>query len=452
MSEIQPVIKSVKELIVQPSISIPDYQRPYKWSLQNVNQLLDDILTFKDKPAYRLGTIVFHKDKNGPEKLNIVDGQQRTITLLLIVLAISKNEKLMAEVLKNKITCPDTTLLKKLVFKNMITKNNIRDNYLEIERRINDFDAETVRFFFDKCEVVEVVISDISEAFQFFDSQNARGKDLDPHDLLKAFHLREMADNTTELERILTVENWEELDSEKLKAVFSKYLFRIRNWSKGKSARTFSKNNVDVFKGISPSLKEPYPFTDMYRISHFYVNGYNQDYQRNIDQNNMSYPFQVDQIVINGKRFFEMLDHYVKVIDKIKKAFESNGYSSKAIIKNINTYSGRNRTGDRYVRNLFDNALIYYVDKFGDSEIDRAIERLFLWAYSLRLTMHSVQLASIDNYAIQYPSIFKIIRDALKPSDVLNIKIPLVSRNNIRKNVKTQEIVKLFENLKFIYE
>lgn len=34
---------------------------------------------------------------------------------------------------------------------------------------------------------------DISEAFQFFDSQNARGKALYPHDLLKAYHLREMA-------------------------------------------------------------------------------------------------------------------------------------------------------------------------------------------------------------------------------------------------------------------
>ena len=37
--------------------------------------------------------------------------------------------------------------------------------------------------------MVEVVLQDISEAFQFFDSQNARGKDLEPHDLLKAYHL-----------------------------------------------------------------------------------------------------------------------------------------------------------------------------------------------------------------------------------------------------------------------
>ena len=65
-------ILSVKHLISKLNIQIPDYQRPYKWTLKNVDQLIDDIMLYSQKSSYRIGTIVFHRDKNG--KLNIVDG------------------------------------------------------------------------------------------------------------------------------------------------------------------------------------------------------------------------------------------------------------------------------------------------------------------------------------------------------------------------------------------
>lgn len=46
---------------------IPPYQRPYKWTAKNVNQLISDLLTFKHQQQYRLGTLVLHNDE-------IVDG------------------------------------------------------------------------------------------------------------------------------------------------------------------------------------------------------------------------------------------------------------------------------------------------------------------------------------------------------------------------------------------
>jgi hypothetical protein len=57
---------------------IPPYQRPYKWTAKNVNQLISDLLTFKHQQQYRLGTLVLHNDE-------IVDGQQRIITLALLI-------------------------------------------------------------------------------------------------------------------------------------------------------------------------------------------------------------------------------------------------------------------------------------------------------------------------------------------------------------------------------
>ena len=56
-------------------------------------------------------------------------------------------------------------------------------------------DMKRLRDFIEKqCELIVVITDDVSEAFQFFDSQNARGKALYPHDLLKAYHLREMTE------------------------------------------------------------------------------------------------------------------------------------------------------------------------------------------------------------------------------------------------------------------
>lgn len=79
---------SVKELFLNQGLTIPEYQRPYKWTERNVNQLIDDILVNTDKSSYRIGTLVLHHDAD--DKYNIVDGQQRTITLTLIALALIK--------------------------------------------------------------------------------------------------------------------------------------------------------------------------------------------------------------------------------------------------------------------------------------------------------------------------------------------------------------------------
>lgn len=445
-NQLQPQIIKTQDLFQKENLTIPSYQRPYKWTAKNVNQLIDDIVHHRDKSAYRLGTIVFYRDEKG--KLNVVDGQQRTITLLLVALAIYRNESTLREALKKaKIEPKKSPWFQNLTFRHAISLNNIRDNYREIERRVADFDVETVLFFYEKCEMVEVILHDVSEAFQFFDSQNARGKDLEPHDLLKAFHLREMADVSTEQERIQTVGNWENLNSDQLKMVFGNFLFRIRNWSKGYPARNFTKDDTDLFKGVSPRVEEPFPFTDLYRIGHFFVEGYNQDFNRNIDRRKMKYPFQIDQVIINGKRFFELIDHYMEKLKDLKD-LENSSDEVKEIYHTLDTYEARKRTGDKYVRNLFDCCLIYYWDKFGTVEIDRAIEKFFIWAYSLRLRMHNVQLASVDNYALEAPYMFKIIKEALHPREVLNIKLPVLDG---KVSTKTEQIEDLFKKLNYLH-
>ena len=89
-TELSSKIISVYELLMDSALDIPQYQRPYKWTGKNINQLFSDIAIHKDKSAYRLGTIVFHQDG---ETKNVVDGQQRTISLLLAARALIQRSK-----------------------------------------------------------------------------------------------------------------------------------------------------------------------------------------------------------------------------------------------------------------------------------------------------------------------------------------------------------------------
>jgi uncharacterized protein with ParB-like and HNH nuclease domain len=182
-------IISVRELLADSSLAIPQYQRPYKWTGKNINQLFSDIAIHKDKSSYRLGTIVFHQDG---DRKNIVDGQQRTISLLLAARALimrRRERELDRKDLKEQLEKLERTMVNPS-FKSEISKLNIRNNYLEIYRIVfrSDFTEEHIDFLLNKCEVVSVALTDVSEAFQFFDSQNARGRDLEPHDLLTVFH------------------------------------------------------------------------------------------------------------------------------------------------------------------------------------------------------------------------------------------------------------------------
>ncbi|RXI45773.1 hypothetical protein CRU99_03495 [Malaciobacter mytili] len=411
-------IIKIAEFINISNLNIPEYQRPYKWTIKNINQLIDDILNFREKSSYRFGTIVLNKikDDNNNEILNIVDGQQRTISLFLILLALYNSKKI--NEFNNTHKKIDTKIKSELRFKNKISKYNIQQNYQEIFRRVkNEFDEHIMDFIIDRCEVVLVIIDDISETFQFFDSQNSRGKDLAPHDLLKAYHLREMIDNT-ETEKITLVKIWEEMDQFELADLFNNILYRIRNWSKGNSAKIFTKNDVDMFKGITINSKTKYldPYAKIYQMANVFVDNYNKNSDRQIDFSALDYPFQLDLPILNGKRFFEMISYYKNKY----KDFETENNIIK--ILNSKKYLGRNRTGDKYIRILFDCALIFYVDKFGNKGLNEVINKLFVWAYKKRLEMQAVYLETIDNYA-RKTDIFKVIRDATSYKEIVNIQI-----------------------------
>lgn len=445
-------IINVQELLCLPNLAIPAYQRPYKWTTKNVIQLLQDVQLHKAKSAYRLGTVVIHKEINKQTNFNnIVDGQQRTITLLLIAKSVIDSHY--KKGFKHNGLTNSINELKKNMFEPKFAHyksiNHIKANYAEIDRFVNRMSEDELFYLFTQCQFIKFELDDISEAFQFFDSQNSRGKDLEPHDLLKAYHLREFSVEEEEHQETV-VDTWEEMESKDIASLFAEYLYRIKGWSKGDSSRYFTKDEIDLFKGVNLNRRNHFPFTEMMRISHFYVDRYNDSYERNIDLKKTNFPFQLDQTIINGKRFFELVTHYKTVFDSFsKKIKESNSLDEQArdIITTLESYEARWRTGDQYIRNLFNCAVIYYIDKFGYTDISRAIEKLFVWAYRLRLRHHSVYLASVDNYVVNEFNVFKLIKEAIYPKDVLTMHIPLLTGDV--KSKRTKEIEDLFNALNY---
>ncbi len=424
------------------NLKIPEYQRPYKWTEKNVNNLIDDIISNKDKSEYRLGTLVLHE--NEETNLDIVDGQQRIITLMLILYAISEKYERVKELLENK----NENKLREHKFNNPISQNNIVKNYQLIKQRINDFDEATVDFLLTKCTFVKIVLNDVSEAFQFFDSQNSRGKELEPHDLLKAYHLREMREIPSD-EQIEIIEKWEGIDTDELASLFE-YLYRIKNWSKSKSAREFTKDEINVFKGINLNNKIYYPYKRIFYVAEYFI-----EKIAKAPLVETEYPFQLDNIIINGKRFFEMIYRYFKskkdLPDLIRKCnFEIYNILYADHKYNGKDYTGYYRVGDDYTKILFECACIYFLDKFGESkELKKVFEKIFLWAFYIRLTSKRIPFSSIDNYAMEYDSFFKYIKEALQISDILKVRLKSVSKSEVQG---VDAIVEYFEKKGLLYK
>ena len=169
-------IKNINELL-HMKLNIPNYQRPYKWDTQNIDELLSDITNaicdaerYDTEFKYRIGTIILHETEK--DIFDIVDGQQRIISLVLL-----------KQYIEPDFTC---TILDK-PFSNKITQYNIHRNYGFIRDwfslKDDDIRRKFANAFKDILEVVVISVNKESEAFQLFDSQNTRGKALDPHDL-----------------------------------------------------------------------------------------------------------------------------------------------------------------------------------------------------------------------------------------------------------------------------
>lgn len=424
---------------------VPNYQRPYKWTAKNAIQLLDDIIEAKNanKKVYRVGTLILHHDEKD-NSYNIVDGQQRITTFALLLLALLEK---------------NIYFLNEFFGDNPFTRENVANNYRAFIRRrdamtdmrtkevahtltedraievlSDDRNVSDLRDFIEnQCEIIVVITNDISEAFQFFDSQNARGKKLFPHDLLKAYHLREMNDLGVD-DTVKIVKRWEDMNQNELADLFGEYLYRVREWLRGNKAWELNEHNIDKFKGINKGDNSPYAqffkgayaYADMVNMSAMpFVSG-----MRNLN------PFQLEAPIVAGKPFFDYASHYFNILKDIQNNDKYVGYfvNGNVIVQTLDLRKYRNGTGNRITRKLFDLAALLYVDRFcpekpTNKDLDLFEQFLvldFVWAYSLRAQYSNLGWLSAQNYIMGNPNIinsfnlYKSIAEASTPEALLS--------------------------------
>ncbi len=244
MAEMKPDKKSLKNILVAEDdayYQIPIYQRPYQWGKEQCEELLNDLFeNYKDyrKDDYFCGSLVLIQSDEGNKTYDIVDGQQRLSTFILLakVLAtlyserlIEKSKGYLQESWSDRHEDGEKKKRKRLDFdlvgssakkdfqdalnffddlyaskgensksnapnkgKNSYLKNAIcLKNYLE-KKEIEDINA-FIRWLYFKVIFIKTTCSNISVALRIFSVLNARGLPLHAIDVFKVELLKKLA-------------------------------------------------------------------------------------------------------------------------------------------------------------------------------------------------------------------------------------------------------------------
>lgn len=258
MSKITIDQKSVKALFSEKKADflIPDYQRPYAWGEKECQTLWDDLFLFafpenncdlfNSDDEYFLGPIVTFK--NDDDKLEIIDGQQRLTTLMLLLRAFYekygsmkddkavKTSKFIEQCIwkTDEFGDPDKTALKinsevatdrqKDEFLNILKTGVIPDNasssyasnYRFFQQQIVNFQMEYSDWFsllpiriMNNCILLPIEAESQDTALRIFSTLNDRGKPLSDSDIFKAqFYKYYSAKN----EKETFIQRWKDLE------------------------------------------------------------------------------------------------------------------------------------------------------------------------------------------------------------------------------------------------
>lgn len=273
---------SLRDVLFSLHLKIPDYQRIYCWPQKNVEQLLDDIFIPRSH-KYHLGTLILQKKD---DDYNIIDGQQRTVTLALIMRAMRINN---IQLLNESF---DSIEAQKYVGYNRYIIEMFLDRHFpdENERR-NAAEDILDKVSFD---VLTLKDSSLELAYTFFSTQNTRGKALTDYELLKSHHLRFIPESYESQQRHLA-QMWDKLlvkseregGNKSVSIILGIYIYCLRKWMRKQHWYIKEPNRVKNEFEAAPTIPEIPPFGERFDFmdpiqggTHFFafVNAFIQHY------------------------------------------------------------------------------------------------------------------------------------------------------------------------------
>lgn len=341
MSKLNIDQKSVKTLFSEKKSDflIPDYQRPYAWGEKECLTLWEDLFLFafpdndcdkfnSESDEYFLGPIVTFKNDSG--KMEIIDGQQRLTTLMLLLRAFyakygnMKNDKAVktSKIIEqciwktDEFGDPDKNALKidsevatdkdKEEFLNILRtgivtdneKSSYANNYRFFQEKISEFlNAYPDWFSFfpirimNNCILLPIEAESQDTALQIFSTLNDRGKPLSDADIFKAQFYKYYSDKG---QKDSFIEKWKDLEAlcdsifhpstgTPMDELFTRYMYYERAKQGIKSSTTeglrkfYEKNSYSL-------LKSEQTFENLINLANFWNDIQNQSVERFSDR------------------------------------------------------------------------------------------------------------------------------------------------------------------------
>ena len=313
MKRVEGVTRSVRELLEKRKYAIDFYQRDYKWTTKEVEELVTDLTErFLDdyRPEhprtqveqyghYFLGSIILSSKEGGTF---IVDGQQRltTLTLLLVYLhnlqqgqpegvaAVPVDNLIYSEKygaksfnIRVQMNLDDSTQDERYAVMNALFQEqdfdttgqpesvqNIAARYQDIEELFpEELVGPALPYFIDwlteNVHLVEITASNDEDAYSIFETMNDRGLRLTPTDMLKGYLLASILDgkqraraNTLWRNRVEELNRGSQSDSKEADAdalktwLRSQYAQNIRERKAGAKPQDFDKIGTEFHRWV----------------------------------------------------------------------------------------------------------------------------------------------------------------------------------------------------------
>ncbi len=318
---------------------IPDYQRPYAWEDTECQTLWEDIFNFafpdndyskfdSNSDEYFLGPIVTFKNDNN--KMEVIDGQQRLTTLMLLLRAFyekfgmmqDENSKKTRENLEkciwktDEFGTPDKSKLKidsevatdndKEEFLNILKlgaapeemKSKYAINYRFFQKQINEFLQKFPSYFsylptriLNNCILLPIEAESQDTALRIFSTLNDRGLPLSDADIFKAqfykyYTKKGVKDKFIKRWKILEElcnKIFQPITGTPMDELFTRYMYYERACQKIKSSTTealrkfYEKNSYSI-------LKKDKTLDDLESLATFWNDVSNQDKERFSDE------------------------------------------------------------------------------------------------------------------------------------------------------------------------
>lgn len=213
-------------------LKIPLYQRCYSWSRNECRILFEDITTLnKNNNIHFIGSIVMESEKgrDGLKVYNLIDGQQRLITIILLLIALRdlKSKELKEKNIDEFLLNNEKDNLKYKIFpsngdkeflinrikrgKNENLDSKIDDNYRHFCTLIEEMELTPIGLYnaIGKLHLVCIKVEAKDDPQGIFESLNSKGKDIKVYEQIKNYLL--IGISSREQERIYT-NYWEKIE------------------------------------------------------------------------------------------------------------------------------------------------------------------------------------------------------------------------------------------------